>query len=415
MTRKTKTAVRTTAPKQKVRMQQPPKKSKPFSEAGSIVGNAVGSIFGNAKMGKGIGRFLGSGIGSIFGSGDYTLMGAQPKYNVLVNSTQIPKFDSTKQTNIVCHREYLGDINGTAGFNNSMYPLNPGIATTFPWLATIAQNYQEYVFHGVVFEFRPLITDFITGGAPGVVVMATNYNADAPVYTTKQEMENSEYAVSVKPTNALMHGIECAINQTILPQRYVRSGSVPLGQDLRLYDYGNFQFATQANPVQDLGELWVSYCVEFHKPILPVDVGGDVSSAHVLRTSATTAVPFGTVTFINSGDLTLSFTAATFSFFAQPAQQYIITLSWNSATSTLGTITPTFTGMVARQYYVADANLNAQAASGTSGQFVFTCIVFTTILNPGLVTFNTNGSGPVITGLSTVDVIVSEFSNFVTA
>jgi len=59
------------------------------------------------------------------------------------------------------------------------------------------------------------VTDFVTNGAPGVVIMAANYNADAKNYTTKQEMENSEYAVSVKPTRDLIHGIECATDHTI--------------------------------------------------------------------------------------------------------------------------------------------------------------------------------------------------------
>lgn len=411
MTRKTKTVVRTTTPKQKVRQQMKPKKSKPFSEAGSIVGNAVGGMFGNAKIGKGIGRFLGSGIGSIFGSGDYSLMGPMPKYNVLTNSTQIPKFDSTRQTNIVCHREYLGDITGTAGFNNAQYALNPGIATTFPWLATIAQNYQEYVFHGVVFEFRPLITDFITGGAPGVVVMATNYNADATAYTTKQEMENSEYAVSVKPTDALIHGIECATNQTILPQRYVRSGAVPVGQDLRLYDYGNFQFATQANPVQDLGELWVSYCVEFHKPILPLDVGGDVSSGHTYRTGATTASQFGLIQVVNNGSLSLTTTGTVVTFFAQPSQQYLVTCSWVAGTSVTGAFAPTFTGLAQKGYFLA-GNGSVQVGSGTS-EFIYETTLVCNLLNPGNVTIT--AVGLTMVGATVCDIFVTELDNLIIA
>ncbi len=414
MTRKTKTAVRVPAPKQKTRQNMQPKKSKPFSEAGSIVGNAVGSMFGNAKIGKGIGRFLGSGIGSIFGSGDYSLVGPQPKYNVLTNSTQIPKFDTTKQTNIVCHREYLSDINGTAGFNNTAYPLNPGIATTFPWLATVAQNYQEYVFHGVVFEFRPLITDFVTGGAPGVVIMATNYNADAPVYTSKQQMENSEYAVSVKPTNALMHGVECAINQTILPQRYVRTGNVPVGQDLRLYDYGNFQFATQANPIQDLGELWVTYCVEFHKPILPIDVGGDVNSAHVFRTSVSTGSPFGLIQVVNNGSLAVTVSGTAITFLAQPQQQYLVNFSYTALGG--GNINsgpvPVLTGLALRPYYQGSGSTSIQAGAGTT-TLVYDAIVVCTLLNPGLVTITSTGFNT--TASATVDLVITELDDTIIA
>jgi hypothetical protein len=267
----------------KLSVKKPKSKSTPFATSGQIVGKSVGSMFGRAGLGEGIGKWLGSGIGSIFGSGDYTQVGPSPVYNVLTNAKQIPQFTTNAQTNIVCHREYLGDINGTASFNNVAYPLNPGMPQTFPWLSTVAQNYQEYRIHGIVFEFKSLITDFVTSGAPGVVVMSTNYNADVGNYTTKQQMENAEYAVSTKPTTDMIHGIECAPTQTITPQRYIRSGPVPLGQDLRLYDLGTFQFATMSNPVQDLGELWVSYCIEFYKPILPINVGGSVLSSHITR------------------------------------------------------------------------------------------------------------------------------------
>jgi hypothetical protein len=150
-------------------------KAKPFRDTGGIVGNRIGGMFGNASAGRGIGRWLGTGIGSIFGSGDYTLAGSQPMYNVMMNGSQIPKFDSTRQTNVVCHREYLKDFTGTTGFSLNTFSLNPGLADTFPWLSTVASSYQEYKFHGLVFEFRSLITDFVTGGAPGVIIMATNY------------------------------------------------------------------------------------------------------------------------------------------------------------------------------------------------------------------------------------------------
>jgi len=207
-----------------MQLQKKPKRKKrptPFGDTGSIIGNRIGGMFGRSDIGKGVGRWLGSGIGSIFGSGDYSMTGQQPAYNVLVNGSQVPQFDTTRATNVVCHREYLGDIIGTTSFNNTQYPLNPGISQTFPWLSSIAANYQEFKFHGIIFEFRPLITDYVTSGAPGVVVLATNYNADVVNYTTKQQMENSEFAVSIKPTMPVIHGIECADDQTTIPHRYV--------------------------------------------------------------------------------------------------------------------------------------------------------------------------------------------------
>jgi hypothetical protein len=382
---------------------KPKPKPTPFSDAGAIVGSRLGTVL-NLPYLKGVGKWLGSGIGQIFGSGDYQVVGAMPSYNVMMND-QIPKFSTTRQTNVICHREYLGDILGTAGFNNTLYPLNPGMSKTFPWLSTIAQCYQQYRFHGIIFEFRPLITDFVTNGAPGVVVMATNYNADSVPYTTKQEMENSEYAVSVKPTRELVHGIECDISQTTIPQLYVRTGQPPVGQDLRLYDIGSFQFATQVNPVQNLGELWVSYCVEFFKPLLPADVGGNVLSAISNRTGVALATPLGSTQSGFFGDLDLTITnGATASWTGQPGNLYVIVLAYSTGAATVTGLTETLVGLTV----VNPINTAAPETGVASASKDYTRTYRCTNLVPGVVSYS-----PIFTGTlpSLVSVFVTSVSS----
>lgn len=384
-------------------------KSKPFRDTGGILGNAIGSMFGAGHIGRSAGRWLGSGIGSIFGSGDYTTVGASPSYNVMTNQAQIPKFSSTAQTNIVCHREYLGDIMGTAAFNNTAYPLNPGMAATFPWLSGISDAYQEYRFHGIVFEFRPLITDFVTSGAPGVVVMATNYNADVPTYATKQQMENSEFAVSIKPTIALMHGVECATTQTILPQRYIRSGAVPAGQDYRLYDYGNFQFATQNNPTQNLGELWVSYCVEFFKPIMPLDVAATPLTGHSSRTTVSAASPLGSVGIANTGNLALTMTPTTITFNAIPQQRYLVTMTWSGTSVVITVPGVSQSGLAPYNLFVngTQPTIIAPASGSTTTALTIEFAHICNLLTPGPVVITCNAAGA-YPSASYFDLVVSQ-------
>jgi hypothetical protein len=350
------------------KQKQKKKKSTPFKDAGGIAGSRIGGMFGNSALGMGVGKWLGSGIGSILGSGDYQMSGPQPQYNVISNGSQIPKFSTTRQTNIVCHREYLGDILGSTGFTNVPYVLNPGVSSTFPWLSSVAANYQEYRFHGLVFEFRSLITDFVTGGAPGVIIMATNYNSDAIDYANKQQMENSEYAVSVKPTLNLMHGIECALGQTILPTKYIRTGPVPVGQDLRLYDQGIFQFATQQNPVgQDLGELWVSYCVEFLKPILPIVESDAGPGLHSVRNTPSTASPFGLVQVKQTGSLNAVVSGSLVTINnAQTGSYYMIVIDWDGgSTTTVSYPTFVFSACVQVTEFNNDASNIFEAPSGS--------------------------------------------------
>jgi hypothetical protein len=226
-------------------------------------------MFGAPNLGKHVGKYLGSGIGSLFGSGDYQMTGPTPENNVL--SGTVPQFKTSHATNVVSHREYLGDIYSTTAFNNTTYPIQPGVNATFPWLAAVASSYQQFRIQGMVFEFNPMTTDYANAGQPGYLIMATNYNSDVPAYTTKQQMENSEFAVSVKPTCKLMHMVECKPSQVSVDLLYTRTSTPPVGQDLRLYDLGLFQIATggASSAGVNLGELWVTYTVEFFKPVLP--------------------------------------------------------------------------------------------------------------------------------------------------
>lgn len=393
-----------------------PKAQTPFSDAGAIVGSKLGTMF-NAPYLKGVGKWLGSGIGSIFGSGDYTVVGPRPEYNVLMNGNQIPQFSSTSGSNIICHREYLGDIGATTNFTVNNYPLNPGISKTFPWLSVIAQNFQQYKFHGVIFEFRPLLTDFVVGGAPGVVVLSTNYNADAPSYNTKQEMENSEFAVSCKPTVSMIHGIECATNQTVLSQLYVRNGANPAGVDLKTTDLGKMQFATQNNPAgSDLGELWVSYCVEFFKPILPNDVGGDVESFRAYRVNYSAVSPLGVLPGTFSGDLEVTATSTDITWInAQPGNYYLVYVSWDGvaplaitypvATVTGGSFVNFFSGLtLANDSTPAPGTATASA----SVSFVIQAATTPAIGVPLALKF---GAASVMPVNSNVNIVVTQFSS----
>jgi hypothetical protein len=384
------------------------KKATPFADAGAIAGDRIGRFLGYPML-KGVGKWLGSGIGSILGSGDYQMMGSSPKYNVLVSDVQVPQFSSNRQTNIVCHREYLTDIVGTSGFNLTKYAVNPGLQETFPWLSTLAQNYQEYRIHGIIFEFRSLITDFVTGGAPGVIVMATNYNADAPLYSSKQEMENSEYAVATKPTLNLIHGLECAPNQTVLPEKYVRTGSVPTGQDLRMYDLGNVQVATQGNPAQLLGELWISYCVEFFKPRMPDTVGGDVDSGIIRRTNFNGASPLGLIGIGKSGTLNLTMTPTTLAWIGQPGNKYQIVFTWSGTVAGVWTAPSVSFGTLTQLgIYANGISIFPMPGSGASTTYASVTMAGTcNLTNPGLITvsFGTNGVFP--TGTTDVVAIVT--------
>lgn len=209
------------------------------------------------------------------------------------------------------HREYISDILGPTGTNFSPYVLaiQPGSANTFPWLSTVSRNFEQYKFRGLIFEYISTSADAISGTntALGTVIMATQYDATKPSYANKQQMENSEYAISAKPSYNIMHPIECESSDDALTTLYVRQDYMNAGSnfDIRMYDMGNLYVA--ATGMQNLtgytlGELWVNYTVELIKTtqLLP---GPDViETCHITSTAGiSTSNYFGTNQVVSTG------------------------------------------------------------------------------------------------------------------
>jgi hypothetical protein len=193
---------------------------------------------------------------------------------------------------IVRHREYIADITATIVFTNNTYSINPALASTFPWLSQVAQCFEEYAIRGMVFEFKSMSANSAisasTNTALGTVIMATQYNSLNAPFSDKKTMENYEFANSAKPSESFYHPIECKMNQTPLSRMYTRSGPITTG-DIRFYDLGLFQIATQGQIVAGgvMGELWCTFEIELFKPKLISAIGLDLLTDHWIITSVT--------------------------------------------------------------------------------------------------------------------------------
>lgn len=224
----------------------------------------------------------GKAISRITGVGDYQVRANTIETSGGVISGEVPHFGKENNSTRVRHREFIQDVAVPANptvFNNTTFVINPANAQLFPWLSKFAENYQQYRIHGMVLVFKTTTSDYSSSGGMGKVAMATNYNVRDSAYANMIELENAEFSVSGKPSVSRVHPIECASNNGLPLVRYVRDLQYDAaGGDDRLYDAGKFQFATQGLPGSTgtvLGELWVTYDIEFYKPI----IGRDVPSA----------------------------------------------------------------------------------------------------------------------------------------
>lgn len=248
-----------------------------FAAGGAALGGKVGGA-----MGANMGRRLGGGLAAVTGYGDYNV-GSNSLSRMSTSVDMVPQFVKNDHSVRVCHREFVRDITvplNPTGFVNTEQLINPANGNLFPWCSRLAKQYSQYKIHGMVFVYKTMTSDYAAAGPLGTVVVATNYNAIDRAFTNKIEMENSEFAVSCKPSMSLVHAIECAPSVSGETVLYVRDPSYETTDtsDKRFYDYGKFQIATAglpgtSTPGTTLGELWVSYDIEFMKPI----VGGDTT------------------------------------------------------------------------------------------------------------------------------------------
>lgn len=269
---------------------------------GAMLGTALAGPAGGAAGGM-LGRAGGAMISKLFGHGDYAVSNADSlKSNnlVLSNAAQMPQFGTGKVACKFVHREFLGDVysSSTPGaFKIDSYPVNPGLGTTFPWLSgVVGAKFQQYRINGMAFEFRSMSSDALnsTNTALGSVIMSTDYDSADATFTSKQEMENTEYGISCKPSANMIHGIECERFQTPVSELYIRAFDVPSGKDIRLYDLARFSIASTGcqGANVNLGELWVSYDIDCFKAIEQVPGYLIPFSQYALQSAGATA-PLG--------------------------------------------------------------------------------------------------------------------------
>jgi hypothetical protein len=240
---------------------------------GSAGGGALGGYFGQPVLGGAAGHQLGALASKWLGFGDYKVS----QNSVLRTSVGVPAMHNTSQSILVRHKEYIGPVTSSPGFN-VLYqlPLNPGLPGSFPWLSGVAARYQEYAIKGMVFHYVPASGNAISSTNPalGTVMIQTSYRASDSAPVSKVEMLNEYCASEAVPSEAFIHPIECDPKENPFNIHYVRATTPPVGEPLMSYDLGKTFIATQGQQAggYTLGDIWVTYEIELKKPVITTDI-----------------------------------------------------------------------------------------------------------------------------------------------
>lgn len=261
-----------------------------------------------------LGTMAGKALGSFLGTGDYV-------YNDTIHTRGTGKGRTGVVPNLITNCEYVRDIvaSGDSSFQIAVNTLHPtsvdSSQTLFPWLTNVAKLYTKYRFRQLIFEYRSMSSEYSSAVGLGTIIMAPQYNVDAPVFTTKQQMEAATHAVAFKPSNSAMCGVECAMVDANVKWYNIRNRSGIARTPMT--DMGNFSVAIAGIPTTvpvntTLGELWVHYTIELIEPVLAIaqglssnmelfSVGTNSATAGIVSTSAFGIATSGSPAAINTG------------------------------------------------------------------------------------------------------------------
>jgi len=236
----------------------------------------------------------------------------------------------SRKTCTVVEDEFIAPVVGSVAFAVTSYAINPGNATTFPWLSQQAKQWEKYHFNYLQFYYKRVVSEFATNGTTGKVMMNVDFDANDPPPSTKQQIEDSDPRVDGMPCENISLPLRANQLHSLTPMLYVRSAGLPGNADIKTFDAGNFNLATQGNQnTSEIGELRVKYSVSFVNPVLEATTVAprnyNVSSYRTASTSLTSTlgaiVANGTEMANGIGTVNAA------GFITLPAGNYLITAS----------------------------------------------------------------------------------------
>lgn len=317
---------------------------------GRIAGQAASAAGGLAKR----------WFSSVTGMGAYRI-----RKNSLMNGPPLFNDEPVYFT----HREFIADVTGSTTFASTVYSVNPGMSETFPWLSGQMAGFEQYIFEGLLFEFKSTSANALnsTNTALGTVIMATNYDALDQPFSNKQQMEAYEFAVATKPSESCIHPVECDPRKNTLSELYVRANTAVTNGDLRMYDLGNFTIATAGmQAAATIGELWVTYKVKAIRKKLSTPTGDNLGSYKVSGFAATGSI-LGAAVYSPGNNLNITWTSlATGAFTFDAPGRYLINYRSQAATTSTNSANWLLGGSaVAVNFYIGSTG--TAAANGDSG------------------------------------------------
>nr|BCH36664.1 coat protein [Sikte waterborne virus] len=171
-----------------------------------------------------------------------------------------PKFVRSKGSVTVTHRELISQIDTSAALSvnkgvTNLYRVNPSNSVLFPWLQTLATNFDQYTFERVRLQYVPLCGTTTTGR---VALYFDKDSQDDPP-SNRIELANMAHLTETSPW------AEASLN--IPTDRIKRFTNDSATTDTKLIDLGQIGVGTYGSTgVAAAGDLFIHYTVTFYEP-----------------------------------------------------------------------------------------------------------------------------------------------------
>lgn len=169
---------------------------------------------------------------------------------------------------VVKHREFIDVVTPPNAPDIREFLIQPGLDTSFPWLAGVALNYQKY-------QIRNLTAHYVPNCATnqnGLIGMAFEYNAseDKPTSYTQLAQYSGFTQSSVWDTISVQHDAKH-------PLKFITS-SVDVPGDANMYHSGKLLFYNEytggaSTNVTVWGRIYISYDIALHIPQVATPLG----------------------------------------------------------------------------------------------------------------------------------------------
>lgn len=264
----------------------------------------------------------------------------------------------------IAEDEFITNISGSVSFSTQGFYMNPGQILTFPWLSTIAKQFEKYTVNAIEFYYRPLVSGFATNGQSGKIILSFDYDAADPLPSSKIQAEDTHPHADAMPYESVSLRLSPMLLNDSKDGKYVRPRGLPASADIKTYDGGLLAVSTQGcTNTSEIGELRVRYSIDLHVPVLESQTTVATNFHTSVFSLQTTIVdPSGAVADMIAVINPLGITEAS-GVFQFPAGNYVATVNceFAGAAMTQSALWWDFEPLV--RYY------NASAATRNTGSF----------------------------------------------